>query len=1154
MKTFTNMYSINKTLRFELKPYGKTDEKIREDGILSRDKNKADIRKDMQKIIDEKYKSIIEERLSKLSLDADDLEMATSQDNSREEKEEAIERLKRKIQYAFKDVLFQEGKFIKELLNEQPDNETIRTFERFTTYFTNFFKIREHVFTGDTSGSVAYRLINENLNIFFGNMERIEKYPEDLRNSLSDLNAISETESYNEYLTQQGITDYNEMLGGVAVRGDKKLQGINEHVNLYCQKNKVKLPRLVPLRKMILSDRTTASFVLDVVEDDASLIEMIQSMLTETNFSSEIVLANLQRIYIKFSELGNLPQVPYYIMRESIEETYDEMHATKKKTKKYEEERKKYIESDKYSLAKIDKLVSTKTDIKVIDTIQNRYQTLAGDLEQYRKDFSKTDWESIDNIKQSESKKHIKNLLDSLKALQKFLNMFDPVEEMHDRDIEFYAWLDENSRQVGTAFNEVYNKTRNYLTKKEYSTEKFKLNFDSPTLANGWDVNKEKDNSAFIMRKYNHEREGYDYFLGIWKKEIIAKEKITPYDKNGAFEKMQYKLYPDPSKMLPKQFVTATKWNEKYPLSEEFKRKYEEGYHKKGEKFDKRFLHELIDRYKHGFKHHEEQYQEVFGFELKKTEEYNEYSEFIQDVARDSYNIKFEKIADISGLIDEGKLYVFQIYSKDFSTFSKGAKNLHTIYFESLFSDENIKEKIFQLCGEAELFYRPASLKYDEEIQKTGHHYETLKDKFAYPIIKDRRYSQNKYFLHVPILINKNASNNKPRELNRMINDKIDQFTHVIGVDRGERHLIYLAVVEIESGKIVEQRHLDEIVNVDTKNKEHRTSYLDKLEEKAAIRDNERKSWEAIETIKELKEGYISQVVNEIRNLQEKYNAFIVFEDLNLGFKNARKKVEKQIYQKFELALIRKFNYLIDKKNPNTYLHGRQLTNEIMTLDKIGNQSGVVFYIPAWNTSMIDPVTGFVNLFYADELRYKNANDAKAFIEKIDRIYYENGEFKFDINYDKWNERQKGSRRNWTLTSYGTRIYSFRNVQKNNQWDYQEIDLTKEFEKILNVDGTLKSESVDALKKFMQLFKLMVNIRNSNPNEKADYILSPVADVHGKHFDSRDGIEGLPKDADANGAYNIARKGIMAVNNIKEGKQNAFRISHEEYLRFVQKK
>ena len=78
--------------------------------------------------------------------------------------------------------------------------------------------------------------------------------------------------------------------------------------------------------------------------------------------------------------------------------------------------------------------------------------------------------------------------------------------------------------------------------------------------------------------------------------------------------------------------------------------------------------------------------------------------------------------------------------------------------------------------------------------------------------------------------------------------------------------------------------------------------------------------------------------------------------------------MEKQVYQKFEKMLIDKLNYLVDKnKKPNELggtLNAYQLTDSYADFMKYKKkQCGFLFYIPAWNTSKIDPVTGFVNLF-----------------------------------------------------------------------------------------------------------------------------------------------------------------------------------------------
>ena len=127
---------------------------------------------------------------------------------------------------------------------------------------------------------------------------------------------------------------------------------------------------------------------------------------------------------------------------------------------------------------------------------------------------------------------------------------------------------------------------------------------------------------------------------------------------------------------------------------------------------------------------------------------------------------------------------------------------------------------------------------------------------------------------------------------------------HIIGIDRGERNLVYVSVIDLK-GRIVEQKSYNIVNNYD---------YQKKLVEQENIRDKARKSWKEVGKVKDLKEGYLSMVIHEIAEMVIKYNAIIAMEDLNYGFKRGRFKIERQVYQKFENMLISKLNYLVDKR------------------------------------------------------------------------------------------------------------------------------------------------------------------------------------------------------------------------------------------------
>ena len=72
---------------------------------------------------------------------------------------------------------------------------------------------------------------------------------------------------------------------------------------------------------------------------------------------------------------------------------------------------------------------------------------------------------------------------------------------------------------------------------------------------------------------------------------------------------------------------------------------------------------------------------------------------------------------------------------------------------------------------------------------------------------------------------------------------------------------------------------------------------------------------------------------------------------------------------------------------------------------------------------------------------------------------------------------------------------------------------------------------------------------------EVDYLISPVTNSRGEFYDSRTASYILPKNADANGAYNIARKGMWVIEQIRQAtdfRKLKLAISNKEWLSFVQ--
>jgi CRISPR-associated protein Cpf1 len=517
----------------------------------------------------------------------------------------------------------------------------------------------------------------------------------------------------------------------------------------------------------------------------------------------------------------------------------------------------------------------------------------------------------------------------------------------------------------------------------------------------------------------------------------------------------------------------------------------------------------------------------------------------------------------IDKLVDEGKLYLFQIYNKDFSPRSKGTPNLHTLYWKMLFDERNLANVIYKLNGQAEVFYRHKSNIHNNtvhhanvEIERKNPRLQNAKSKFPYDITKDKRYTVDKFQFHVPITMN--FRNEGIANINPMVCDylKSTDDVYVIGIDRGERNLLYYSLID-KNGNIIEQDSLNVIDNYD---------YLDKLNERELERDKARKSWKSIEGIKELKEGYLSQVIHKIAQLMVKYHAIVILEDLNFGFKRSRQKFEKQVYQNFEKTLIDKLNYLVDKKveadAPGGLLNAYQLANQFESFQKLGKQCGFLFYVQANYTSKIDPTTGFVSKL---NTRYETIDKARAFFNKFKSIRYnaQSDLFEFTFDYNDFSKELDGTKTQWTVCTNGERIEQFRNREKNNNWDTRIVVLTEAFKEFfvqneIDISRNIKAQIVERTDKqffeqLLHLLKLTLQMRNSDAHQ--DRIISPVRNSGGGFFDSNT-PGNMPKDADANGAYNIALKGLLTVKRIKQSTDNKpnLAIKTVDWLKFIQDK
>ena len=1243
---FTGLYPLSKTLRFELRPIGKTKENIISAGILAEDNHRAESYKKVKKIIDEYHKAFIERVLKNLDLDKGALQAfyecykkSTKEEKREETLQEIGNNLRSQISNAFKKDPKYSTLTSKDLINKElPSIATteeerilLEEFHGFSTYFVGFHQNRENMYSKEEKAtSIAYRLINENLPKFIDNIRSFEKianspiadklesiyneYAKEGYMNVNNLNEMFEISFYNRVLTQTQIDLYNAIIGGKTEKDGRKTQGINEYINLYNQRGEVqkkdRLPLLKPLFKQILSDREHISWFEEGFADDQAMLSAIKDFylkLTETEpTTTESILDrtrsllrniadyDLTKIYLEYTSLSKISQQifgEWDRIQRALEAEYDATHLQRKKTKTYEEQKEQYFRSLKsVSIGFIDECLNSFETEKQLSLSIKEYIAQVGkknddpDLIEritasYKavKAILTTEWPKERNIAQEKDiVALIKDLLDRIKDLQSFIKPLLGSGKESDKDNLFYGEL-ASIWEVINILTPLYDKVRNRMTRKPYSTQKFKVNFSNSHFLSYWPQDYETKGGVLF------EKEGL-YYLAIIDKKLKTKdiEKLH-CTKSNAFRIIIDTQKPD-NKNTPRLFIRSK--GENYaPAIDEYKLPiheiidlYDRKLFKKPPKeasledteIFKASLTKLIDYFKLGFSRHES--YRHYKFNWKKSDEYKDIDEFYQDTIESCYQIIHQPINwdVVEEYTKEGKIYLFQIYNKDFSSHSKGTPNMHTLYWKTLFDEQNLANVVYKLNGEAEIFFRKASLERKVTHPANGSiktkNPKSKKEKtFAYDLIKDKRYTEDKFQLHVPITMNFKSPMEK-KGINSRVNNyiKTAEDLHFIGIDRGERNLLYVCVID-SKGNIKKQYSLNDIVN-----QYNRTDYKYLLEKREEERDKERKSWQSIKNIKDLKQGYLSQVVHKIAQLMVQYHAIVVLEDLNSGFKRSRQKVEKSVYQQFEKSLIDKLNYLVDKQLPideeGGVLRAYQLTNKFESFKTMKMQNGFLFYIPAWNTSKMDPTTGFVNLF---DTRYTNIDKSKEFFDKFEAIRYNEGKdwFELEFDYEHFTTKAEGTQTQWTLCTWGERINTFRNKSKSSSWDYKKINLTEEYKALfeqfsINYRGNLKKEileqnSKDFFERLLSLLRLTLQMRNSIPNTDTDYLISPVADANGDFYYSEQCGDNLPKNADANGAYNIARKGMWMAEQIRrstEGEKLNLAISNKEWLRFAQEK
>lgn len=1231
---FVGRRSITKTLQFKLRPVGNTQKKLDESGCLGRDLERDLSKSTITKWMDRAHKDYIEMALSTSDIDWTGLQEALSSKETREKLEGAYRKRVVAIFNTGTNRTYLDQLFSKDVIDtvlptimarygcSSAEKDVVAGFHGFFGYLDKFNKSRKNLYSDKAKATaISYRIVNENFPMFVGNMAVFEAImktePRIVENAEKNLAAYMESKHipsletvfsvgyYNKVLTQTGIDAYNTLIGGFSVEGGIKVQGLNELVNLYNQTHPDnRLPLFVSLYKQLLGDCDSASFRDEQFSTDDDVIEVLSGFCTDLLRIGQPD-SLIQKLCDQFAALDQFDATKLIVSKndlstlsQSVSGSWDSIMESMRngcKTKKEEKalDKKKY-----FTLAEIGSHVD-----------YSSYWSLDSDVQKINDAYAVLHylWDgSVKELKEyngTDTVQAIRELVESILDFYRKVSVLQYSEDPHFIG-EFVPVIIELGSIVS-----LFSRVRNYMTRKVSDTlRKYRLMFDCSSLGKGWDNNKEQDYCITLFS------DGVNYYLGIINpknKVNFAKVQMSSSPVTGnEWKKMRYRQLTEACQTLPRCFFTKKrledaavvelkKIHETYKANKDYNKNRGKDLPRRELSDEQRTL--LIDGYKSCIANHPA--WGVFDFHFKKTSEYRSVEEFYHDVDMQSYRISYDYIDKdvLMSLVDEGKLFLFQIYNQDFAPGATGKGSLHTNYWRYMFSEENMRDMSIALNGGVEFHYRfPTSKKMPKHeigdilvnkttndgepvplnvLQELKTYYndkqnrELSDEAISYvdrvgikiadrELIQGKRFTEPLYRLSVPITINPLCGPHDTTLNQEVLNElhaHSQDFT-VLGIDRGERNLIYICLTDMNRN-IILQKSMNIVGHQRDDGKVVRQNYQKKLDQREKERTNERKSWKEISGIKDLKSGYLSQVVSEIVRLAVENNAIIVMEDLNFGFKRGRGKFEKSCYQQFEKALLNKLGYLAFKDRSadavGGILHGYQLASEIKSFKKIGRQAGIVFFVPAAYTSKQDPTTGFYN--FIGKVRYESVDKAKKLIDsKIKAFRYnaDRGYFEFDVHQHKESTKTcPGVDRDWTICTQGDLRWVW-NAQNKSA---EAVNVTARLKELFVAYGIGYEDGEDLKEKLMEqdeksffapllhLIGATLQIRYSNNNAKKDsekdFVLSPVQNDTGEFFDSRKSDGSLPKDGDANGAYNIALRAIanlgLNTNHENEEQDNA---------------
>lgn len=1122
---FVKRTKYTKSLTFKLNPVGKTRENLEKDKVLNYDTYLREHALVVEKVMDVFYRELLTVIAKNIDIDWNNVNIDSLSDN----RENILNYITAKVKSVitsnysklfdanFKDKQLPEWLVKNSNLIDNMDEvvESLDALKGNTAVLRKYFTSREHIFLGNGHGSFAMRVLT-NYEIFLKNISfstRLLNEQKEEIISLDDANDITcellfDPSNYNDYISQNGIDIYNNVVGI-----------LNSEINKINNNNKEdykKYPYLKPLYKQILTEReplfevekllsdedchTVISIIKEKAEKDLNkVVELITGIASDNNG----VGINEKSVNSYSKYITGSPSVfKNMLLDRFIREAIDEKSMSKKKAEEYaNKEYKKSI----LSIAVINKYIEELKKDGVLVNYNSINECMEEKLIASYMEFKRLHENFLVPSDMKENSSNVKEYFDSIKDVYSYLYTFKINGTLKDDvDADFYNLLAEVEEEKNE-FNTAYNLVRNYITRKPINLAKrLSTCFGSSGLyENGWT----QDNDSIFKRGNQaiFTRDNKFYYAVFSSDKNVKTQKLVLSDtrNDGDYEKLVVNALAQPSKNLPRfmisnneiknQFldpkslvaIRSNNMAEPIEITRDFFDKYNAGMHTKeylknntSEKAvseHKEFLAEYISKAIDFLTKYNP--TKIFDYNFMNPEDYEDIGVFHAYVETCWYKLskKYVSEEDINKAIEDGSLFFFEITNRYIEDGS--FRDSFSQYIKYIFSEENLKNTSIKLNSRPSFFYRSAVI---DENKTSKHEIGTVlvnrntSDGKRIPEdiyrniykVKNGRLEERFLSDEEKIWFNKAVCKESTKRIVKDSRYTKEQFSITFSISinnniwkRNAKTLNEIILDEYKQDRKIlsivrGQRNLLYCVLMDKDEKilmqksfniVHGTDYHDKLTSYTRDKKESQRNWEVQKTIKGLKEGYLSAAISEIIKIALENNALIAIESLSDSFKGERAEVDNQVFKTFETALK---NRLACYYTSSTEVGqpGSSINPLSLTNDEFdGIFNGILLSIEPSYISNMCPVTGFVPLFDYEKLT--TVALIRDFFESFKSISYNKNTLSFEFEFDYRNFKTKKDVKNntkWTLTSLSSKT---RWNAQNKQ--YEVINVTDEIKGIL---------------------------------------------------------------------------------------------------------